>query len=242
MIKCSDGYSAHSAHKAALMRYNCNKPLRCTQHLEKGMFPMTSQDFVTIATLPHPLRWHGNPQQWAFSTDHTLSIRAAGRTDWFIDPETGTASNNAPALLMPVKAPCLLSALVEAEHAATFDAGVLFIHQTPQLWAKLCLERSPQGEVMIVSVVTNGLSDDCNAMVVPDGRIYLRIAKLERTYAFHYSHDGNRWLLIRHFRLGDSPEAEIGFLAQSPMGEGCTAHFRHITYRQEKLADIRSQV
>ncbi len=202
---------------------------------------MTSPNLVSLSPLPNPLRWQGNPQRWAFSADHTLSIRAAGQTDWFIDPETSTASNNAPALLTPVSAPCLFGALVEVEHAATFDAGVLFIYQTPQVWAKLCLERSPQGEVMIVSVVTNGLSDDCNGIVVPEGRIYLRIAKLERAYAFHYSQDGSRWLLIRHFRLGDSPEAEIGFLAQSPMGEGCTAHFRQITYRQEKLVDIRSQ-
>ena len=71
--------------------------------------------------------------------------------------------------------------------------------------------------------------------------LYLRIAKLVCAYAFHCSQDGSRWLLIRHFRLGDPPEVEIGFLAQSPMGEGCTAHFRQITYRQEKLADIRSQ-
>jgi hypothetical protein len=201
---------------------------------------MTQHDFVSIPALPGPLRWQGEPHHWELAADSALTITAGRLTDWFIDPDKGTATNNAPALLMHVHEPCIFKARVSADHAATYDAGVLTVYQSDQVWAKLCLELSPQGQVMVVSVVTKGVSDDCNSLVVEGHSAYLRVARLDRAYAFHYSPDGARWNLIRYFRLGDSPEAEIGFLAQSPTGEGCTATFREITYLREKLNDIRS--
>ena len=195
---------------------------------------------VFIATLPGPLRWHGIPQQWELAPDASLTITAGERTDWFIDPDTGKAIDNAPALLMSVHEPCMLTALVEVDHAATFDAGVLAIYQSSQVWAKLCLELSPQGQVTVVSVVTRGTSDDCNSFPVATNSAYLRLAKLDRAYAFHYSADGTRWDLIRYFTLDESPKAEIGFLVQSPTGKGCTARFREVGYRPHRLKDIRS--
>lgn len=195
---------------------------------------------VTIATLPNPLRWHGSPQQWEWDSAACLTISAGEQTDWFIDPDTGKVTDNAPALLMRVHEPCTLMALVEVDHAATFDAGVLVVYQSSRVWAKLCLELSPQGQATIVSVVTRGTSDDCNSFPIAAHSAYLRLARLDRAYAFHYSADARQWNLIRYFALGESPEAEIGFLVQSPTGKGCTARFREITYRSQKLGDIRS--
>ncbi|NWG18130.1 MAG: DUF1349 domain-containing protein [Chloroflexi bacterium] len=201
---------------------------------------MTQQNSVTIPALPTPLRWQSDPQHWELAADGTLSITAGRLTDWFIDPDKGTTTASAPALLMPVHEPCMFKALVSADHAATYDAGVLTVYQSDQVWAKLCLELSPQGQVMVVSVVTKSVSDDCNSLIVDGHSAYLRVAKLDRAYTFHYSPDGIRWHLIRYFTLGDSPDVEIGFLAQSPTGEGCTASFSEIVYLPEKLHNIRS--
>jgi regulation of enolase protein 1 (concanavalin A-like superfamily) len=201
---------------------------------------MSSFNPIAIAALPGPLRWHSKPKHWELASDNALIITAGRQTDWFIDPDTGSPTANAPALLMSVQEPCMLVALVEADHRATYDAGVLAIYQSSQVWAKLCLELSPEGQVTIVSVVTRGDSDDCNSVPVAGNSSYLRLAKLDRAYAFHYSPDGTRWNLIRYFTLGESPNVEIGFLAQSPTGKGCTARFREIIYRHEKLKDVRS--
>jgi regulation of enolase protein 1 (concanavalin A-like superfamily) len=201
---------------------------------------MTQPSTVHLPGLPTPLHWQAAPISWEITLDTTLVIQAGAQTDWFIDPETNKTTLNAPALLMPVTEPCRLRALVEADHAATFDAGVLVVHHVQDAWAKLCLEISPAGQVMVVSVVTRGTSDDCNALPVPGHAAHLRVSKLERAYAFHYSPDGNRWDLIRYFTLGDSAAAAIGFLAQSPTGLGCTARFRQIVYEGGKLAQLRS--
>ena len=92
---------------------------------------------------------------------------------------------------------------------------------------------------MIVSVVTKGVSDDCNAFPV-NGPMYLRISRLEKAYAFHTSEEGVAWDLIRYFRLEGSPDTQMGFLAQSPTGSGCTVTFKDLRFEQRLLENIRS--
>jgi regulation of enolase protein 1 (concanavalin A-like superfamily) len=191
--------------------------------------------------LPHPSYWLNQPQSWDWSPKGELSITAPAKTDWFIDPQGAVNLSNAPMLLFPVSAPCILSAQVSANHIATFDAGVLLVYESPSAWAKLCLEFSPQGHPMIVSVVTKGISDDCNAFTVT-GPVYMRVSKLEKAYAFHVSENGAEWHLIRYFRLEEGVNPHFGFLAQSPTGNGCTASFRDIRFEERLLADIRSGV
>jgi regulation of enolase protein 1 (concanavalin A-like superfamily) len=95
---------------------------------------------------------------------------------------------------------------------------------------------------MIVSVVTQGFSDDANAYVVAGNQTFLRIARLGRAFAFHASEDGRYWQLIRNFTLEPSDQLAAGFVAQSPTGAGCTATFAQIVYAPERLADLRSGV
>jgi regulation of enolase protein 1 (concanavalin A-like superfamily) len=174
---------------------------------------MAAED-VTVPGMPMPLRWLRTPRDWQVS-DSALTIEAAGGTDWFADPaDPEHALTNAPALVARTQGDFVLSARVHVAFAATFDAGVLMLHVDDRCWAKLCFEYSPQGEPMIVSVVTNGSSDDANALVVPGGEAWLRIARIGPAYAFHASTDGARWQLVRHFRLGGGDEARVGFEAR----------------------------
>jgi hypothetical protein len=189
--------------------------------------------------LPHPLHWLNQPQSWDLSSEGQLTISAPAKTDWFIDPQGAINISNAPALLFPASGPSILSVQATVDHVATYDAGVLMVYESSLAWAKLCLELSPQGRPMIVSVVTRGISDDCNAFVV-NGPAYLRISKLERAYAFHFSATGVEWDLIRYFTLEEGKDTQMGFLAQSPTGSGCTARFREIRFEERLLEDIRS--
>ena len=168
----------------------------------------------------------------------TLTVGA--RTDWFVHPGTGEAKLDAEAQLELVAGDFLLSARVEVDFAATFDAGVLVVWRDERTWAKLCFEYSPDRAPMVVSVVTRGVSDDANSAVVEGNAVWLRIARIGAAFAFHYSADGSRWQLVRHFALGGDGELQVGFLAQSPTGEGCRATFSQIDLRHETLGDIRS--
>ncbi len=201
---------------------------------------MTQEYSVTLPVIPAPLRWQGAPQRWTPEGDNAFRATSGGKTDWFNDPEVSVRVHNAPALLFESQAACQLSARVTVDGEATFDAGVLAVRQSEHIWAKLCFERSPQGSLMIVSVVTKGVSDDCNSLPIDGNSVYLRLSRLEQSYAFHYSLDGTTWHMVRFFSLGGEQNVEIGFLVQSPTGEGCTVQFSEIAYKPEKLLNLRS--
>ncbi len=201
---------------------------------------MTQDQPISIASLPNPLRWHGVPQNWSLEPDNKLSISAGKQTDWFLDPGGSVNVLNAPALFAEVRQPCMLKALVTSNASATFDAAVLAVYQADDQWAKLCFERSPQAELTIVSVVTKGTSDDYNSLPINGNSVYLRLSVLDKAYAFHYSVDDKTWNLVRYFTLGERQKVEIGFLSQSPIGDGCTSSFSQIAFVPQKLSDIRS--
>lgn len=93
---------------------------------------------------------------------------------------------------------------------------------------------------MVVSVVTREVSDDCNSFAVDGHQVWLRIARRGPAFAFHASFDGCAWELIRHFAFAKPAHPSVGFLAQSPTGDGCTATFEEISFLPERLQDIRS--
>ncbi len=193
---------------------------------------------VTLQQLPMPIRLIGDVR-WQAAGER-LTIEAAARTDWFLAPgDDATTTMNTGALVGDVDGDYSLSARVAVEFAARFDAGALVVYARPDSWAKLAFEYSPAGEPMIVSVVTRGRSDDANSFVVDGRSVWLRISRLGSAYAFHASTDGAYWQLVRHFTLGDDAPAAVGFEAQSPLGEGCSATFDQIVFAPGRLRDIR---
>jgi regulation of enolase protein 1 (concanavalin A-like superfamily) len=191
--------------------------------------------------IPAELSWRLQPVEWALENGGGLSIRAAAKTDLFTDPKDGAKSDAAPAALFtPPDRAFTLSARVNVDFSSTYDAGVFHVRAAEDRWGKLCFEYSPQGEPMVVSVVTHGLSDDCNSIVVPGESVYLRVAQSETAAAFHYSFDGSRWSFVRYFSLGSRDGLRVGFSSQSPTGEGCRAAFSEITYRPGFPRDLRN--
>jgi regulation of enolase protein 1 (concanavalin A-like superfamily) len=201
---------------------------------------MTMTTF-NLPSIPGEFHWHIPPLDWNSKPETGLSITAGAKTDWFIDPDGSYCKDNAPcALFTPPDPEFILSARVSVGFGATYDAGTFQIRFQDDLWAKLCFEFSPQKKPMVVSVVTRGVSDDCNSVEIERPEIFLRVAHTPQTLVFHYSHDGRFWNFVRYFTLGPMEELRAGFSAQSPTGEKCTAVFSEINYRPGRLKDNRS--
>ncbi len=195
----------------------------------------------TLPAIPGECQWKNGPLDWNVNPDGILTILAGEHTDWFTDPGGDYRQDNAPcALFKPADASFLLSAKVAVDFASTFDAGVLQLRESDELWAKLCFEYSPQKQPMIVSVVTRGKSDDCNSVAVESREVYLRMAITPKSIGFHFSHDGTYWHFVRYFTLGKLKNLRLGFSAQSPTGQKCQAVFSAIRYQPGVLKDYRS--
>ena len=187
-------------------------------------------DLHALEELNAPLKAH--------SSDELVELVAGPQTDLFRPPDGGPPRLNAPALLANRQdADFVLSAHIEAELQATFDAGALVLWQDERSWAKLALERSPEGRPTVVTVVTRGRSDDCNSVALDQPTAHLRLARIDDAFAFHLHAEG-RWQLVRHFFLA-TPGVRPGFLAQSPTGQGCTVRFSQIRAEPRRLDDVR---
>jgi len=174
----------------------------------------------------------------------TLTLRSAGGVDWTNDAAGGAQQHRAASLAFAAPSqPFMLSAKVSiASERTTFDAGALSIWSDRDHWAKVCFENSPDGETMVVSVVTNTYSDDVNSQLVTGTSIHLRVAFLgDDAWAFHSSLDGERWSFVRLFRLPVAPgkPTYVGFLSQAPFGDRCEAVFSDIRLSHALLADTR---
>lgn len=195
---------------------------------------------MQLKSLALPATWLNQPTAWEEVDTGEVRITAGVQTDFFADPQGQHSRANAPCLLFePMGAYFTLQARVEVSFESTFDAGVLMLYVGTDHWAKLCFELSPQQEPMVVSVVTRGFSDDCNGRPIAKNFVHLRIARIPKAFAFHYSLDGEVWHLVRFFSLGERDALRIGFSAQSPTGEACTASFAAIHFEPRLLENIR---
>ena len=199
---------------------------------------------LKLPSLPFPLEPAGSPPPGCRVLHGALILSAAAGTDLFVDP-AGTEQSMVPDagrfVGLPRPATSRWRARVRVEFASMYDAGVLLLHARERHWAKLCFEYSPQLRPTAVTVVTKGVSDDCNSFEVDGDTLWLRITRSGAAWAFHASADGSWWRLLRYFALGGDPAelVRVGFLAQSPTGQGCTAAFDHISFQPGAPANLR---
>lgn len=196
---------------------------------------------LALPGVPFPLQASGNPPCQAVVSDGVLALTSGAKSDLFIDPagEEGARPDAGRLTGLPGDRDFTLAARVTVEFGNVFDAGAMLLYLSERRWAKLCYEMSPQRRPMVVTVVTRGTSDDCNSFETAGALIWLRITRSGRAWAFHASENGTLWRLVRYFTLGEASGARVGFLAQSPLGSGCTAVFDSITYTPTAPADLR---
>ena len=197
-----------------------------------------AQAIPSIPGIPGTLNWQNKPRAWNLDGKKVLTISSDAKTDWFVDPFDGTVAKTAPILLFTPGLDYVLSARVTVKFATKWDAGALMLWGDDHHWAKLSFELSPEGKPTLVTVVTRGLSDDCNSLPLPGDSVYLRIAKSSNTYVFYFSTDGESWQILRTFSLDTQLPVRAGFESQSPAGAGVVAKFSAISYDSHRIGNI----
>lgn len=196
------------------------------------------QSTISISGLPNILNWQNSPQSWNLNHDNVLTIVSKAKSDWFVDPFDGTVANSAPILSFAPVSDYVLSTRVSVSFKTKWDAGALMLMGDDHHWAKLSYEFSPEGKPTLVTVVTRGLSDDCNSVSLASDSVYLRIARSAKTYVFYFSEDAKQWHILRTLSLDTDLPIRVGFESQSPAGGGATAKFDFITYDTHTTGNI----
>ncbi|MFI7067516.1 DUF1349 domain-containing protein [Kribbella sp. NPDC050124] len=196
---------------------------------------------VQIPGLPAG-RWLVEPETWSLdAAAGALTMTAPPGSDLIHEPLHSSRVTDAPAAVFPVTGDFAFSAKVTHIVAdGRWSSGALLLWQDEERWAKVCFERNHRGDPSIITVVTNGWSDDGVHWPAPVGSRYLRVMRTGETLVMHDSEDGETWEFVRVFRFsGNSGSLQVGLLVQVPWGEECTARFEEIRLTSTVPSDVR---
>lgn len=175
-----------------------------------------------------------------------LIIEAPAESDFFcnngaiaesgITPETLC---NAPFYYTEVTGDFVMSVRVSHDFKDTYDSATIMVMKDFDVWAKACFEKTDFGTHAVVSVVTNHTSDDANGCNIDGNSVWLKAARINNSFSFHYSLDGNRYYMTRFFNLPVEKTIKAGLVAQAPTGRGGLRYFEDFRLEQKTVKNIR---
>jgi regulation of enolase protein 1 (concanavalin A-like superfamily) len=184
-------------------------------------------------------QWLNEPPGLTY-LESSLVIGAPPASDFFVNPEDGQVSMNAPVLFQEVSGDFVATALVQPDFSAQWNACALMVHHDQRHWIKFAFENTDATGVGIVSVVTDGVSDDANGPILNDEEeIWLRLIRKGGVYAMHWSRDGQQFHLARLATLPGGGRIKVGVEAQCPVGEGARHTIKYFSIESRTVADLR---
>lgn len=215
--------------------------LLSTSHISHAADDAQDGVRIVIPALSQPLALKNHPLEVRAEADGSLVMKAPGSTNLFNYPgKPEWSTQNAPMALFTPEGDFTLSARLSAPLKNIYDVAALVIYENENSWAKLCYENSADKVATVVSVVTNGFSDDCNSELIPTPYVYYAVCRKGIEYSFHFSTDGRTWKLVRHFSMKTTAPIRIGFAVHAYCDETLTGTFSEITYKESAPADMRS--
>ncbi|MHB0856735.1 MAG: DUF1349 domain-containing protein [Anaerolineae bacterium] len=189
-----------------------------------------------------PFRWEHEPARWELLPEGGLRIYTPGGVDYFQDPAGRVVRDSAPRLGLPVQGDFVARLHVRPTFSSMWDAGCLMVRQDETHWAKLCFERTDLPSHAIVSVVTDGVSDDANGVDLDVADVWLQVVRVGNVYGMHYALDGSSWRMVRYFQLSLPHEVEVSLVAQCPIGQGGTVDWLAFQVAPRSVKDLRAGI
>lgn len=191
--------------------------------------------------------WKWLNESRAITMNGEIAIEAPAKTDWFNNPvpENGKIQApvaNAPFFYTEVAGDFVFRAKVRPNHRYVYDACALMVIRDENMWAKAAFEKSDFGTKAAVCVVTDQVSDDANGCNIDQEEAWLQIVRKGDVFCTHYSLDGERFDMVRLFRLPVGETVKVGLEAQSPAGEGGLRFFSDVSLDKKTVADLRKGI
>ena len=185
---------------------------------------------LDLSALPEILTIVNTPTSVGTIDGNGLRMASGPKTNLFNNPNGQSNVHSAPMALFQPEGDFVLRARVRPHLEAVYDVAALVVYFDDQRWAKLCFENSVKKQPTVVSVVTRGLSDDCNSQSIDADSVYLSLARKGDHYSMHWSLDGSQWDMVRDFNLKGRGTLKAGFAVHGSRGSGTWAEFTEIQY------------
>ncbi|MFR9263142.1 MAG: DUF1349 domain-containing protein [Bacteroides cellulosilyticus] len=103
----------------------------------------------------------------------------------------------------------------------------------------MAFEQDEYGNHRIVTVRTQGTSDDNNHDKLNVSSVYLKISSDTKTIASYYSIDKKRWNMVRLYKNYYPKNIYLGISSQCPQKGSCTSRFEEISLSHDNVSDFR---
>lgn len=199
---------------------------------------------ITVGDLTFDYTLNGADKFTTVLDSGSLKIKCTEGYDFFCDPNDGKLSNNTlPLLLKKVDntKPFTLMAKVTPEFTeeGLYNAANLMVYANDTLFQKFCFEQDERGNHRIVTVRTQGTSDDNNHDVVSESSVYMKISSDTHTIASYYSTDKKEWHMVRLYKNNYPTIIYVGIASQCPKKGECTSLFENLSLNQDNVSDFR---
>lgn len=200
--------------------------------LNNSLIDLTNQNLADFKWMNEPKTFH--------LENGTLKVVADKGTDFFNNPEDRSITSTAPLLFKEVSGDFVVKALVRPDFSSLWNAVAMMIYLDQTNWIKFAFENSDATGPSIVSVVTRGVSDDANGVILTnEDQVWLKIVRKNNIYSMHWSIDGVDFKMAR---LGAMPTADtvmVGIEFQSPVGDSAFHEINYIEIMKTTVADLR---
>ena len=191
--------------------------------------------------LPTGFQWQ-NRGELTLLSQGGIRISTPATCDFFRDPAGEHVMDSAPYLYLNAEGDFTAKAHVSHNFTSVWDAAAVMVWADTDHWAKLCFEATDFGTRAVVSVVTDGVSDDANGVNYHWPDVWLQLVRKGKLFGMHYGPDGLHWNMVRYFKL-DVPETlKIGLVAQCPGGPGADIDFLNFELAQKAVSDLRAGI
>lgn len=173
----------------------------------------------------------------------TMKFIAGPQTDYFRSPD-GSVVNSSPVVFTEIDntKPFTFTAKVNPKFTeiGTYSAGVLYAYENDMHNQKLCFEQSEDGLHRVVTVRTNGTSDDNNHQIISDESVYMRLSSDGKTLGSYYSEDGKEWHMARLYKNDFPKTLLLGISSQSPKDDEHICYFTEVSLVEQTTVDFRN--
>ena len=185
------------------------------------------------------LSWHNPPSSFTFE-NNSLQVIADEGSDYFNNPEDSTITATAPFLFRQVRGDFVAKALVRPDFSSVWNAASLMVHIDSTHWIKFAFENSDATGPSIVSVVTKGVSDDANGVILADHlEIWLKLIRKGNSYSMLWSVNNEYYTMARLSTMPSVDAVKIGVELQSPVGASATHAVRYFGLEHRTVEDLR---
>ncbi|WP_422080981.1 DUF1349 domain-containing protein [Ulvibacterium sp.] len=184
-------------------------------------------------------KWMNKPRTFTLKNG-ILNVVADKETDFFNNPEDNEITATAPLLFKEVTGDFVVEALVRPDFSSLWNAAALMIYIDKTHWIKFAFENSDATGQSIVSVVTRGVSDDANGVILTDqDRVWLKIVRKNNIYSMHWSLDGHDFKMARLSAMPSADPVKVGIEVQCPVGESANHQIDYFSLTKTTVKNLR---